>query len=94
MVTAPLAALAATIAPIIQARADELKGQSQSQRQGQSQSQIRSQNFEIQYGPSGITSLRRVHDVADTEYIGPNGALGRLVVRYRTAAPHARECTA
>jgi hypothetical protein len=43
--------------------------------------------FQIQYGPSGITSLKRTADVADTEYIAPNGRLGRLVVRYRTS-PH------
>ncbi|HEX6465243.1 MAG TPA: hypothetical protein VFZ98_12350, partial [Vicinamibacterales bacterium] len=48
---------------------------------------LKNQTFELQYGPSGITSLRRAHDVADTEYVGPNGGLGRLIVRYRTA-PH------
>src|SRR5579872_3843219 len=48
--------------------------------------ELKNPSFEIQYGPSGITSLRRAHDVADTEYIAPNGALGRLIVRYRTAA--------
>jgi len=49
--------------------------------------ELKNQTFELQFGPSGITSLRRAHDVADTEYVGPNGALGRLIVRYRTA-PH------
>jgi hypothetical protein len=48
--------------------------------------ELKSQAFEVQYGPSGITSLRRVQDVADTEYIGPNGTLGRLLIRYRTTA--------
>jgi hypothetical protein len=48
--------------------------------------ELRTQAFELQYGPSGITSLRRAHDVADTEYVAPNGALGRLIVRYRTSA--------
>jgi hypothetical protein len=42
--------------------------------------------FQIQYGPSGITSLKRTGDVHDTDYIAANGALGRLIVRYRTAA--------
>jgi hypothetical protein len=42
--------------------------------------------FVVQYGPAGITSLKRAADVADTEYVGPNDALGRLVVRYRTTA--------
>lgn len=69
-VSVTAAAVTGTCAPILEAGADELK----------------SQSFEIQYGPSGITSLRRVRDAAETEYVGPNGALGRLVVRYRTAA--------
>ena len=86
MVTASLAALAGTTAPIIEGHAHEPQSQNPSQGQGQGQGQIRSQSFEIQHGASGVTSLRRVHDVADTEYIGPNGALGPLVVRYRTAA--------
>ena len=49
--------------------------------------ELKNRAFEIQYGQSGITSLRRTRDVADTEYVGPNGALGRVIVRYRTA-PH------
>jgi Family of unknown function (DUF5695) len=40
--------------------------------------------FQLQYDGSGITSLKRTGDVADTDYIGTGGALGRLVVRYRT----------
>lgn len=40
--------------------------------------------FRIQYDASGIRSLKRTNDVYDTEYIGPNGVLGRLLVRYRT----------
>lgn len=43
--------------------------------------------FQIRSGPAGITSLKRTADVADTDYIAPRGALGRLLVRYRTA-PH------
>src|SRR6516225_7800494 len=49
--------------------------------------ELKNTAFTLQYGPSGITSLRRTQDVADTEYVGPNGALGRLIVRYRTT-PH------
>ena len=40
--------------------------------------------FQLQYDASGITSLKRTADVADTDYIGAGGALGRLIVRYRT----------
>src|SRR5690242_8678335 len=41
--------------------------------------------FQIKYGASGITSLKRTGDVADTDYIAAGGAFGRLLVRYRTA---------
>jgi hypothetical protein len=40
--------------------------------------------FTIQYDASGIRSLRRTNDTYDTEYIAPNGTLGRLLIRYRT----------
>src|SRR5262252_7150256 len=49
--------------------------------------ELKNSAFTIQYGSAGITSVRRTNDVADTEYVGPNGALGRLVIRYRTS-PH------
>src|SRR5687768_3032086 len=42
--------------------------------------------FQLKYDASGITSLKRTGDVADTDYIAAGGALGRLIVRYRTAA--------
>lgn len=42
--------------------------------------------FVIQYDATGIRSLKRAADVHDTDYIAPNGALGRLLIRYRTAA--------
>lgn len=41
---------------------------------GLKNAELKNQAFELQYGPTGITSLRRAHDVADTEYVGPNGA--------------------
>ncbi len=41
--------------------------------------------FQIQYDGSGIRSLKRTNDVHDTEYIGANGALGSVVIRYRSA---------
>ncbi|HEX4565858.1 MAG TPA: hypothetical protein VH138_04465, partial [Vicinamibacterales bacterium] len=49
--------------------------------------ELKTSAFTMEYGPSGVTSVRRTGDVADTEYVGPNGALGRLLFRYRTA-PH------
>jgi hypothetical protein len=57
-------------------------------RQAQSRSdELASGTFRLRYDAAGIRSLRRVDDVHDTDYIAPGGALGRLVVRYRTA-PH------
>ena len=41
--------------------------------------------FQIKYDGSGITSLKRTGDVADTDYIAANAAFGRLLIRYRTA---------
>ena len=38
----------------------------------------------MQYDASGIRSLKRTNDVADTDYIAANGSLGRLLIRYRT----------
>jgi hypothetical protein len=46
---------------------------------------LRNSAFNIQYGDEGIVSLRRVNDVADTEYIANGGALGPVVARYRTS---------
>src|SRR4051812_7385069 len=42
--------------------------------------------FQLKYDGGGITSLRRTADVADTDYISAGGALGGLLVRYRTTA--------
>jgi len=44
-------------------------------------------SFRIEYDASGIRSLRRTNDVHDTDYVAAGGALGPIVVRYRTA-PH------
>lgn len=41
--------------------------------------------FEIRYSGEGITSLKRVDDRHDTNYIAPDSALGGLIIRYRTA---------
>src|SRR5262245_20419957 len=47
---------------------------------------LSSRTFHLQTDASGITSLKRAGDVADTDYIASGGALGRLIVRYRTTA--------
>jgi hypothetical protein len=41
--------------------------------------------FQIRADTHGIVSLKHTGDVADTDYIAPRGALGPLLVRYRTA---------
>src|SRR5262245_58660810 len=48
--------------------------------------ELSSDAFLIRYDSSGIRSLKWVNDVHDIDYIAANGALGRLVVRYRTTA--------
>ena len=40
--------------------------------------------FDIQTSASGISSLKRVHDRYDTDYIAGGHALGNLLVRYKT----------
>jgi hypothetical protein len=47
---------------------------------------LSSRTFQLKYDSGGITSLRRTADVADTDYIAAGGALGGLLVRYRTSA--------
>ncbi|HET7618406.1 MAG TPA: hypothetical protein VFK20_07850, partial [Vicinamibacterales bacterium] len=51
---------------------------------GASADDLSNRAFQIQYDESGIHSLRRTNDVHDTDYIAPRGALGRLLIRYRT----------
>jgi hypothetical protein len=41
--------------------------------------------FRITSSPTGVTSLKHVKDVFDTDYVLPGRSLGDLVVRYRTA---------
>jgi Family of unknown function (DUF5695) len=41
--------------------------------------------FSISYDESGIRSLKLTNDVHDTDYIAANGALGRLLIRYRAS---------
>jgi Family of unknown function (DUF5695) len=45
--------------------------------------QLKDDGFAIQYGARGITSLKRVKDVYDTEYLAPGGVLGNVVIQYR-----------
>ena len=42
-------------------------------------------DFNIRYGAGGITSLKRVNDKYDTEYLSTRGLLGNVVIQYRTA---------
>ncbi len=49
-----------------------------------SAAELANRAFQIQYDGSGIRSLKRTNDVHDTEYIGASGALGSVVIRYRS----------
>jgi hypothetical protein len=44
---------------------------------------LNDQQFQISYGPAGITSLRHTNDSYPTEYLAPGRTLGDLVIRYR-----------
>jgi hypothetical protein len=46
---------------------------------------LANQAFRIEYDAGGIRSLKRANDVHDTDYIAANAALGRFVLRYRSA---------
>lgn len=46
--------------------------------------QLTNPAFQIQYDASGIRSLKRTNDVHDTDYIAAGGALGPVLVRFRT----------
>ncbi len=50
-----------------------------------SEGELANKAFQIRHDAAGILSLKRTNDVHDTEYIGTNGRLGGLVVRYRSA---------
>ena len=43
-------------------------------------------SFQILTSPSGLTSLKRVHDGYDTDYIAGGRALGNVLVRYKLPA--------
>src|SRR5947207_14990174 len=40
-------------------------------------------DFKIEFSSAGITSLKRVHDKYDTDYIARGHAVGDLIMRYR-----------
>jgi hypothetical protein len=46
---------------------------------------LRNQQFQLTCSPAGLTSLKHVQDVFDTDYILPGRSTGDLVLRYRTA---------
>jgi hypothetical protein len=48
--------------------------------------QLKDNEFALQYGARGITSLRRVQDTYDTQYISTGGVLGNVALQFKTAA--------
>ena len=50
-----------------------------------SQKSISNSVFNIRYSEQGITSLTRINDKYDTEYIASGSTLGGLIIRYRTS---------
>ena len=44
-----------------------------------------SRQFQLACSPTGLTSLKHLHDAFDTDYILPGRSAGDLVLRYRTA---------
>ena len=46
-------------------------------------SRLSSSQFQLSYSHAGVTAIRHVHDVYDTNYIARGAALGPLIVRYR-----------
>jgi hypothetical protein len=45
--------------------------------------QLVSEQFNIGYSGAGLSSIKRVHDVYDTDYVAPGRTLGDLLIRYR-----------
>jgi hypothetical protein len=45
--------------------------------------QLENDQFKIAFSPSGLTSLKRVQDVFDTDYVLGGRSLGDVLVRYR-----------
>ncbi len=53
--------------------------------------QLENDQFKIAFSPAGVSSLKRVQDVFDTDYILGGRSLGDVVVRYRAAHGEAWE---
>src|SRR5271167_381810 len=47
------------------------------------QATLKNEQFQVSSSDSGISSIKRVQDKYDTEYIAPARSLGDLVIRYR-----------
>jgi hypothetical protein len=47
---------------------------------------LNNQQFQLTCSPAGLTSLKHVQDVFDTDYILPGRSIGDLMLRYRTVA--------
>jgi hypothetical protein len=45
---------------------------------------LKNNDFAIEYGPHGITSLKNVGDAYDTEYLATGAVLGNLVIQYKS----------
>ena len=45
---------------------------------------LQNTEFHLDYSSSGVTSLKRVHDKYDTDYIARGRTLGDLLIRYRS----------
>src|SRR5580704_19286202 len=45
--------------------------------------QLENDQFKIGFSPAGLTSLKRVQDVFDTDYVLGGRSLGDILVRYR-----------
>jgi len=45
---------------------------------------LQDREFHLDYSSSGVTSLKRVHDEYDTDYIARGRTLGDLLIRYRS----------
>ena len=46
---------------------------------------LQNAQFRLDYSPTGITSLKHVHDKYDTDYIAASRTVGDLLIRYRAA---------
>lgn len=46
---------------------------------------LQNAQFQLAYSPTGITSLKHVHDKYDTDYIAAPRTVGDLLIRYRAA---------